>query len=74
MQVRVYLQQRLLLVPAGVTLVGLQLPQDAAAPARLVATVELSLADAVRPQFLTLNPPPGTAYLCNMAVHPDLRR
>ncbi|KAK3286074.1 hypothetical protein CYMTET_6350 [Cymbomonas tetramitiformis] len=40
----------------------------------LVGTVEVSFKDDMRGPFLTLNPPSGVPYLCNMAVCTDRRR
>ena len=46
-------------------------PEEAAFP--LIGVGELSFSETTRTKGLTLNPPPGGAYLCNMAVAPSVR-
>eukprot|EP00897_Mesotaenium_endlicherianum_P002044 jgi/Mesen1/1868/ME000143S00923 len=67
LQVLVYLQQRLMLVPHGVTLVGLRYNEESKKD-EVVATAELSFSSKSRVPFSTLDPPPEAAYLCNMAM------
>lgn len=95
LQVKLYLQQRLLLLPHAVTLIALYYPPEGTDISvgtdigdstknsesvggrkrpEVVATVELSFSDAAQPSFPTLNPPKGSAYLCNMAVLHSCRR
>jgi len=78
-----YLEARLALPPRALVLVALRVAPEPPASAStgdgpaaptLVGTAEVSLSASTRSAYLTLNPPPGSSYLCNMAVLPSLRR
>lgn len=59
---------------AAVLHAGTDTAQEDGPPGSLVAIAEVSFTAETRSSYVTLDPPPASAYLCNMAVVPDMRR